>query len=139
MTRHPPRLNAHRRASRPPVALAAAVLQVLALAVLALLCAAAPSPAQDPLSAAKDHYAAAEYEKALGALDEAKKAPGVAPPTLLAIERYRALCLLALGRKPEAERAIEAVLDPKSGGPRTPDLGGKACTRDLGRAIASAL
>ena len=35
--------------------------------------------------------------------------------------------------------AIEAVLDPKSGGPRTPDLGGKACTRDLGRAIASAL
>ncbi len=87
------------------------MLQVLALAVLALLCAAAPSPAQDPLSAAKDHYAAAEYEKALGALDEAKKAPGVAPPTLLAIERYRALCLLALGRKPEAERAIEAVLD----------------------------
>ncbi|MEP7057840.1 MAG: tartrate dehydrogenase [Caldimonas sp.] len=36
-------------------------------------------------------------------------------------------------------RAIEKVLDPASGGPRTPDLGGDASTSDLGRAIASAL
>lgn len=35
--------------------------------------------------------------------------------------------------------AIEQVLDPRSGGPRTPDLGGQAGTQDLGRAIASAL
>ena len=35
--------------------------------------------------------------------------------------------------------AIEAVLDPQGGGPRTPDLGGKACTQDVGRAIAAAL
>lgn len=33
-------------------------------------------------------------------------------------------------------RAIETVLDPASGGPRTPDLGGSARTADLGRAIA---
>jgi tartrate dehydrogenase/decarboxylase/D-malate dehydrogenase len=31
------------------------------------------------------------------------------------------------------------VLDPKSGAPRTPDIGGKAQTSDLGKAIAEAL
>ena len=35
--------------------------------------------------------------------------------------------------------AIEAVLEPGSGGPRTRDLGGTATTIDLGRAIADAL
>jgi tartrate dehydrogenase/decarboxylase/D-malate dehydrogenase len=35
--------------------------------------------------------------------------------------------------------AIERVLDPASGAPRTPDLGGRAGTADLGRAIADAL
>ena len=36
-------------------------------------------------------------------------------------------------------RAIEAALEPKSGAPRTPDLGGRATTVDLGKAIADAL
>jgi len=36
-------------------------------------------------------------------------------------------------------RAIETVLDPKSGAPRTPDIGGKANTSDLGKAVAEAL
>ena len=35
--------------------------------------------------------------------------------------------------------AIEKVLDPKSGAPRTPDIGGKANTSDLGKAVAAAL
>jgi tartrate dehydrogenase/decarboxylase / D-malate dehydrogenase len=35
--------------------------------------------------------------------------------------------------------AIEAVLQPGSGGPRTPDLGGTAGTRDVGQAIAALL
>ena len=35
--------------------------------------------------------------------------------------------------------AIETVLDPKSGAPRTPDLGGTATTQDVGRAVAEAL
>lgn len=35
--------------------------------------------------------------------------------------------------------AIEAALEPGSGAPRTPDLGGQAGTSDLGRAIASRL
>ena len=36
-------------------------------------------------------------------------------------------------------RAIEAVLDPASGAPRTPDLGGQASTQDLGAALAQAV
>ena len=36
-------------------------------------------------------------------------------------------------------KAIETVLDPKSGAPRTPDIGGMATTSDLGKAIADAL
>jgi tartrate dehydrogenase/decarboxylase / D-malate dehydrogenase len=35
--------------------------------------------------------------------------------------------------------AIEAVLQPGSSAPRTPDLGGRASTRDLGSAIAAAI
>jgi len=35
--------------------------------------------------------------------------------------------------------AIERVLQPGSGAPRTPDLGGSATTQELGRAIAAAL
>jgi tartrate dehydrogenase/decarboxylase/D-malate dehydrogenase len=35
--------------------------------------------------------------------------------------------------------AIETVLDPSGGGPKTRDLGGSASTSDLGRAVAGAL
>jgi len=35
--------------------------------------------------------------------------------------------------------AIETVLDPANGGPRTSDMGGAAGTEDVGRAIAQAL
>jgi len=35
--------------------------------------------------------------------------------------------------------AIEAVLQPGSGAPRTPDLGGTGGTQDVGKAIAQAL
>jgi tartrate dehydrogenase/decarboxylase/D-malate dehydrogenase len=35
--------------------------------------------------------------------------------------------------------AIETVLDPAAGGPKTRDLGGHASTGDLGRAVAAAL
>ncbi len=35
--------------------------------------------------------------------------------------------------------AIERVLAPQSGAPRTPDIGGTAGTADLGKAIAQAL
>ena len=36
-------------------------------------------------------------------------------------------------------RAIEGVLEPGSDAPRTPDIGGKARTADLGKAIAEAV
>jgi tartrate dehydrogenase/decarboxylase/D-malate dehydrogenase len=36
-------------------------------------------------------------------------------------------------------RAIESVLEPGSDAPRTPDIGGKARTADLGKAIAEAV
>ena len=35
--------------------------------------------------------------------------------------------------------AIEKVLDPQSGAPRTPDIGGKALTADVGKAIAAVI
>jgi tartrate dehydrogenase/decarboxylase/D-malate dehydrogenase len=53
-----------------------------------------------------------------------------------------AMMLDFLGHKPAHDaimRAIEAVLQPGSGAPRTPDLGGTAATADVGRAIAQAI
>jgi tartrate dehydrogenase/decarboxylase/D-malate dehydrogenase len=35
--------------------------------------------------------------------------------------------------------AIEKVLEPKSGAPKTPDIGGNASTTDLGKAISEAM
>jgi tartrate dehydrogenase/decarboxylase/D-malate dehydrogenase len=53
-----------------------------------------------------------------------------------------AMMLEFLGHKDAHDailQAIEAVLAPGSGAPRTPDLGGKASTSDLGQAIAQAV
>ena len=53
-----------------------------------------------------------------------------------------ALMLDFLGYRPAHDAvlaAIEKVLEPQSGGPRTPDLGGTANTSEVGRAIAGAL
>ncbi|MCC2633037.1 tartrate dehydrogenase [Ramlibacter sp.] len=53
-----------------------------------------------------------------------------------------AMMLEFLGHKDAHDailRAIEKVLDPKSGAPRTGDIGGKASTTDVGKAIAEAL
>lgn len=53
-----------------------------------------------------------------------------------------AMMLEFLGHKDAHDavlRAIEAVLAPGSGAPRTPDIGGTASTSDLGKAIAQAI
>ena len=53
-----------------------------------------------------------------------------------------ALMLEFLGHKDAHDAmlaAIEKVLDPKSGAPKTPDIGGKAKTTDVGKAIAAVL
>jgi tartrate dehydrogenase/decarboxylase/D-malate dehydrogenase len=53
-----------------------------------------------------------------------------------------AMMLEHLGYKEAGDaivKTIEKVIDPKSGAPKTPDMGGKASTSDLGKAIAEAL
>ena len=58
--------------------------------------------AADELATARDLYASAAYEEALAALNRARAA-GVPPADAFAVEQYRAFCLLALGRGPEAQ------------------------------------
>jgi tetratricopeptide (TPR) repeat protein len=61
------------------------------------------------LDTAKARYGAAAYEEALAILGAAK--PSESDLVLRAeIEKYRTLCLLALGRKDDAERAIERLV-----------------------------
>lgn len=81
------------------------VCSALALIVIA----GAPLGAQESLSAARDLYASASYDEALAMLNRLQPA-GDAADDRRAINQYRAFCLLALGRVPEAERAIEAVV-----------------------------
>ena len=62
----------------------------------------------------RDLYASANYEQALALLDRLKQESPASPDAAVAIEQYRALCLLALNRRAEAETAIESVyaIDP---------------------------
>jgi TonB family protein len=61
------------------------------------------------LTSARELYASAEYEQALAALNRIR-ATGLSTEEVPAVEQYRALCLLALGRSSEAEDAIAAVV-----------------------------
>src|SRR5689334_18969368 len=65
--------------------------------------------AEDSVAAARDLYTAANYEDALVVLNRLVSTSGQ-PSDRMAVNQYRAFCLLALGRMVEAERAIEAVL-----------------------------
>jgi TonB family protein len=72
-------------------------------------CIASPAFAQangagDPLAAARELYASARYDEALAVLN------GLQSSDRRSIEQYRSLCLLALGRTPEAEAAIAALV-----------------------------
>jgi hypothetical protein len=70
------------------------------------------TPAPGGIGAARDLYASARYDEALAVLNDLRppSAPGTATTDLKAIEQYRSLCLLALGRGSEAETAIAAVV-----------------------------
>jgi predicted lipid-binding transport protein (Tim44 family) len=83
----------------------AALLVCVAVAAAGL----GAAPAEDSLASARDLYAAAEYEDALGVLNRILTADhrGDDVP---AIDQYRAFCLLALGRTTDAEQAIEGVV-----------------------------
>ena len=85
--------------------------RLLALPILiALVVAARPATAQDELTAARALYASARYDEALEQLDRLRFATSATPDQSLTVEKYRALCLLALGREGEAESAFAGVV-----------------------------
>jgi TonB family protein len=77
----------------------------LFVAWLAAFPTAGPLAAQESLQVVKDLYASAAYEDALSAVAKID----VTAPNPEA-EQYRVLCLVALGRLDEADRAVEAIL-----------------------------
>jgi tetratricopeptide (TPR) repeat protein len=80
------------------------IIRSLNVALAAIVALASNALAQDPLSVARTLYESASYAEALSAV-------GQIPPTadLIEVEKYRALCLLALGREKEAEQGLEAL------------------------------
>ena len=64
----------------------------------------------ESIATARELYAAARYDEALVVLDELTASSATVPAERKAIEQYRALCLLALGRGEEAEAAIANVV-----------------------------
>ncbi len=77
-------------------------------ALAILLVGAASSAAQDSLDPVRDLYASAEYEEALSALGRLKTNADTGG--LPEIDRYRMLCLIALGRSTEADQVIETIV-----------------------------
>ena len=73
----------------------------------ALLIAATTASAQDALGPVRDLYASAAYEEALTALGRVK---AEAPSSELEVDRYRVLCLMALGRGTKADTVIESMV-----------------------------
>lgn len=82
------------------------------LLLVAALALGAVQSAADSLENARQLYASADYESSLAALERLPAA--TAPREATEIQRYRALCLLALGREADAVLAIEQIvrLDP---------------------------
>ncbi len=79
------------------------------LVAVILLTMAPAAAAQGSFAQALDLYAAAAYDDALAILN-GLHAPELRPEDGRAIDQYRALCLLALGRTDEATRAIRTVV-----------------------------
>jgi len=77
-----------------------------------LLLSSASAAAQDSLGPVRNLYESAEYEEALTAIGRLKSNADLGG--VVEIDRYRALCLIALGRSAEADQAIETTvtLDP---------------------------
>lgn len=84
----------------------------LAVAATIVVVTGTPSPAeaQGTLDAATDLYASAAYDDALAMLDRLP-VDGLDVTTRVTIDHYRMLCLLALGRTDDAERAIARLLE----------------------------
>jgi hypothetical protein len=82
---------------------------------------AARAAAQEGLAQAAALYSSARYAEALELLDRLRTAEGPERADAVGVERYRALCLLALGREADADASFAAIvgmdptyqLDPK--------------------------
>ena len=84
------------------------LLKIVLTCVVLLLAGAARVYAQAPLDVARDLYATADYEKALTLLDDLiSREVG---PKRQEAELYRALCFLALGKRDDADRAVETIV-----------------------------
>ena len=82
----------------------------IAFACVVMVLAGAPRVyAQAPLDVARDLYATADYEKALTLLDDLIARNQVGPKRDEA-DLYRALCFLALGKRDDADRAVEMIV-----------------------------
>ena len=84
-------------------------IRVVLTCVVLLLAAAARVYAQAPLDVARDLYASADYERALGLLDDLI-ARNDAGQKRQEAELYRALCFLALGKRDDADRSVETIV-----------------------------
>lgn len=80
----------------------------LVLVLLACLECALGAAGQDTLARAKDLYGLAAYDEALAILNRLHE---TAPPAVTSeVAGYQVLCLLALGRTDDAQKAIEALV-----------------------------
>ena len=85
---------------------------LITISVLALLGLASPNNAgaQDQLAAAKELYRAASFDDALTSFELLAANIPPTTPQSREVARYRAFCLLALGRYRGAEEAIEGII-----------------------------
>jgi hypothetical protein len=81
------------------------------LLLMIIMVPALGTAAQDSLEDAKAQYAAASYEEALVTLTRVDSQP----TNRVELEQYRAFCFIALGKIPEAERAVASLVaaDPR--------------------------
>ena len=81
---------------------------VMVFLFLACLECAVGAAGQDTLARAKDLYGLAAYDEALAVLNRLRE---TAPPAVSSeVAGYQVLCLLALGRTDDAQKAIEALV-----------------------------
>jgi TonB family protein len=76
----------------------------LSIALACVVALSTPAAAQDPLSQAKGLYDSASYSEALSVLNQVGNAADA-----VEVEKYRALCLLALDRPKDAEKLLEQL------------------------------
>jgi TonB family protein len=84
------------------------VRSLLVLVLLPFLEGALGAASQDTLARAKDLYGLAAYDEALAVLNRLHET--VSPAVSSEVAGYEVLCLLALGRTDDAEKAIEALV-----------------------------